>query len=251
MANFVTIPTAPVSQVFNNYNPGLYGGDGKHKGIDYAIAVGTPVFACLPGVVVVALENASGYGRHVRIKHFGGSHSIYGHLSELKVKLDDEVQAGQLIGLSGGDPKDNIPGDGLSTGAHLHWEIRPAGKTGTDQGAVDPMEYCLAVESRALRVAEVNAVNGLYVRPGAAAAGSPLYTLKRKQVVRVIETKDGWARLNSLRPEWCSMSYLWFTGETIPQVPEPEQVVISDAEKLIRLWNLHFPEVPGPTLTGV
>ncbi len=59
---FPTINTAPVSQVFGNYNPALYGGDRKHKGIDFGVMVGTPVYACIDGDVVYAGQTFPYYG---------------------------------------------------------------------------------------------------------------------------------------------------------------------------------------------
>jgi hypothetical protein len=65
---------------------------------------------------------------------------IYGHLSDYAVKVGDIVERGQVIGLSGGDPTDNDPIDGMSYGAHLHLEIRDTTKPQTYPliGAVDP-----------------------------------------------------------------------------------------------------------------
>ncbi len=231
---FPTIPTAIITQVFNNPNPGMYGGDGKHKGIDYGIMTNNPVYACMDGSVTTATDNATGYGRHVRITHPGGAVSIYGHLNLLMVKVGDTVTAGQQIGLSGGDPTDKIPGDGTSTGAHLHWEIRPPGATGTDQGAVDPLQYCLSQMTTSTRQAEVTATSGLYIRL-APLTGSILYTLKRRETVRIVEVINGWARIHSLRPEWCSVGFLIIEEQPTPTMPaEP-----TDAQKLKRLWDAH------------
>jgi len=71
-----TIPTAIITQNFNNYRPDLYGGDGRHKGIDYGIPTGTPVYACMSGLVELAAVANNGYGRHVVVKHGDGAHAL-------------------------------------------------------------------------------------------------------------------------------------------------------------------------------
>lgn len=242
MPNFPTIPTAFITQVFNNYAPGSYAGDGRHKGIDYGINVGSPIYACLAGMVEVATVQQTGYGRHVRVRHADGSLGIYGHLSELLCKVGDQVGDGQLIGKSGGDPRDKIDGDGFSTGAHLHWEIRPAGVT-TDQGAVDPNLYCIKLLAAKWENAECTASVGLNVRSAPSGGAPVLYTLKKREQVQVVEQVNGWARLNALRPEWCSLQYLALSGVFgesggVPVVTPPP-AELTDGEKLARLWAAH------------
>ena len=234
IASFPTIPTACVTQNFNNYNPTMYSGDGRHKGIDYGVSSGTPVYACLDGKVITAATQQTGYGRHVRIQHPDGAVSIYGHLTKILVSVGDAVTAGQEIGKSGGDPKDGIDGDGFSTGAHLHWEIRPPGKTSTDQGAVDPIEYCMRSLPATTQTAEVSEVSGLNVR-AAPINGAVLYSVTRKQVLQIAEIVNGWARIHALRAEWCSAAYLFLTDPVVPPVA-PE---LADSEKLARLWAAH------------
>jgi len=246
--SFVTIPNAIVTQEFGNYNPALYGGDRLHKGIDYGVMVNNPVYACLDGTVQTAMNQQTGYGRQVRIMHGDGSLSIYGHLSRLLVSSGQSVTAGQEIGRSGGDPRDNIDGDGLSTGAHLHWEIRPPHLHQSDQMAVDPMKWCLQYQPARLEVAEVTAFNGLNVRSNTTANSTRLWTVKRKEVLLIAEKSNGWARIHSLRDEWVAMQYLYFTGEVIevsePEEPEEPQPEATMEEKVDILWDAH-PELQG------
>ncbi len=238
---FPTMSTALVTQIFGNLNPALYGGDHKHKGIDYGVMTGTPVYACMDGTVHTATNQQTGYGRHVRIIHTDGCMSIYGHLSALMVKPGEDVKAGQQIGKSGGDPADKIDGDGLSTGPHLHWEIRPRGLHVSDQTAIDPMTHCLQYVPGALQVAEVAAESGLNVRDMASGAGRYLGVLFRKQIVHVAEIQDGWARLHSLRDEWVSAKYLYFTGEVkqVENAIETKFLELTLEEKVARLWAAH------------
>ncbi len=90
-----------------------------HHGIDYAAPYGTPVFSVGPGVVVFAGWKG-GYGKVVIIRHPKGFETRYGHLSRIAVNVGQYVSAGSYIG--------NVGSTGLSTGPHLHFEMRRNGK---------------------------------------------------------------------------------------------------------------------------
>ncbi len=98
-----------------------------HKGTDYAANTGTEIKVLQLGRVEVADMNRDpdGWGALVQIKHPDGSVTRYAHLSRIDVQVGDEIQAGTIIGQTGGNPGD--PGAGRSTGAHLHWEYIPSG----------------------------------------------------------------------------------------------------------------------------
>ena len=87
-----------------------------HKGIDLAVPVGTPVFACRNGIVLQCRKNDSVFGNYIVLKHDNGMTSIYAHLSRILVTEGTIVNGGSKIGLSGSS--------GESTGPHLHFEIR-------------------------------------------------------------------------------------------------------------------------------
>ena len=89
-----------------------------HEGTDFAVPAGTPVYAPADGVVVIA-EPLSVRGNAVVIDHGWGVFSGLYHMSEIKVTPGQTIKQGDLIGLSGNT--------GLSTGAHLHWDIRIRG----------------------------------------------------------------------------------------------------------------------------
>jgi len=91
---------------------------GNHEGIDFAVPVGTPVLASTGGVVVYAGERGN-YGNLVTIQSPDGIETRYAHLSALNVAKGDAVTAGQEIAKSGNT--------GLSTGPHLHFEVRKGG----------------------------------------------------------------------------------------------------------------------------
>lgn len=90
-----------------------------HSGIDMPGPLGSPVLASGPGMVSFA-GDAGGYGNMVEITHGGGFDTRYGHLHRILVHPGTRVTQGQLIGLMGST--------GRSTGSHLHFEIRQAGR---------------------------------------------------------------------------------------------------------------------------
>jgi murein DD-endopeptidase MepM/ murein hydrolase activator NlpD len=86
-----------------------------HTGIDLRGESGEPVHATANGKVSIAGWDG-GYGRMVEIDHGNGFSTRYGHLSEIDVKVGQQVRIGQLIG--------KIGSTGRSTGPHLHYETR-------------------------------------------------------------------------------------------------------------------------------
>jgi len=126
--------TLPVSGVFKSgfgaRSAPKPGASTDHKGIDFAVPIGTSVVASLPGVVT-----STGYtsirGNYIALDHGGGITSIYQHLQSYGVSKGQSVAQGQKIALSGNS--------GLSTGPHLHWEMAKDGKP------FDPMRDTEAV----------------------------------------------------------------------------------------------------------
>ena len=86
-----------------------------HTGLDIALKTGDKIYAAFDGVVRVAKFNG-GYGNMVLIRHYNNLETLYGHMSEIKVKPGQKVKAGEVIGLGGST--------GRSTGPHLHFECR-------------------------------------------------------------------------------------------------------------------------------
>ena len=91
----------------------------QHKGLDIKVYVGDTIRAAFPGKVRVVRYEAGGYGNYVVIRHYNGLETIYGHMSKHLVKPDQDVRAGDAIGLGGNT--------GRSTGSHLHFETRLCG----------------------------------------------------------------------------------------------------------------------------
>ncbi len=102
-------------------------GSRNHQGLDIANNLGTEVHAADGGTVFCAKESG-GYGNVVKIQHDNGDITIYAHLSSICVQEGDRVYQGQLVGLMGST--------GISTGSHLHFELRPGGGD-----AVNPIPY--------------------------------------------------------------------------------------------------------------
>jgi murein DD-endopeptidase MepM/ murein hydrolase activator NlpD len=95
-----------------------------HKGIDFGASAGSPIVAAASGQVSAA-GWAGGYGRQVRISHGGGVVTSYSHMSAIAAEPGGFVRQGEVIGYVGSS--------GLSTGAHLHYEVHVSGQ------AVDPL----------------------------------------------------------------------------------------------------------------
>ena len=97
-----------------------------HEGVDIAAAEGTPVKASRHGVVKEA-GWLGGYGLTVVLDHGDDYQTVYAHLSRIDVRSGETVFQGQVIGTVGST--------GLSTGPHLHFEIRQHGTP------VDPLLF--------------------------------------------------------------------------------------------------------------
>jgi murein DD-endopeptidase MepM/ murein hydrolase activator NlpD len=95
------------------------GGPEFHQGLDIAAPSGTTVTAAAAGTILMA-QWYGGYGNYILIDHGGGYSTGYGHLSAMYVSVGQSVQRGQAIGAVGST--------GESTGPHLHFEVRIAGK---------------------------------------------------------------------------------------------------------------------------
>lgn len=112
-----------------------------HVGVDYNVSVGTEVRAVMDGIVIRIEDKGLVYGRYLMLLHCDGYLSLYAHLSGFTKKFGDIVESGNLIAYSGGDPKDEIDGDGWSSGAHLHFEVRIPGYFDNNLYNIDPVNY--------------------------------------------------------------------------------------------------------------
>lgn len=110
--------------------PGAALTQGLHgwNAVDIGAARGTPIHAAADGRVIIARANGAwngGYGNYVVVTHDNGTQTLYAHMSRVAAYAGEEVSAGQVIGYVGST--------GMSTGAHLHFEVR---------GAANPFRDC-------------------------------------------------------------------------------------------------------------
>ena len=115
---------------FGGRNHPILGYTKMHTGVDWGSAMGTPIFASGNGIIEKAGWEG-GYGKYIRIRHANGYETAYGHMSAFARGMEPgkRVRQGQVIGYVGST--------GLSTGAHLHYEILINGRF------VDPMKIKL------------------------------------------------------------------------------------------------------------
>lgn len=122
MPSFLDAPVdGPITQVFG----GMFSGY-PHRGMDFGVPEGTPVYAPDGGVVVQFTnsftpwngQQVRAFGRGVCLDHGDGWWSLYAHLSRIDVAIGQLIQPGDRLGLSGNT--------GVSTGPHLHWQLSDA-----------------------------------------------------------------------------------------------------------------------------
>ena len=139
--SYLICPISCDYKISSNYGYRIHPITGEkklHSGIDLVGKHHTEILTIADGEVTYAgVQN--GYGNCIEIKHtINGKtlYSFYAHLSRIDVKVGQEVEAGDIIGLEGGAETD--PNHGTSTGHHLHFEIRTA--TGSGH-SIDPNDY--------------------------------------------------------------------------------------------------------------
>jgi len=132
---FPCVQTAPITQRFGE-NPADYKRFGLpgHNGIDFALPIGSPIFAASAGTISKIKTDPQGYGLYIVIDHDAGLSSLYAHLTFTTSKTGQSVSAGQIIAYSGSS--------GNSSGPHLHFEIRDKNRSfDSYHGAVNPEPY--------------------------------------------------------------------------------------------------------------
>ncbi|AZU61094.1 M23 family metallopeptidase [Neobacillus mesonae] len=114
-----------------------------HSGIDLAMPEGTTLRSIGNGVVDKVFDGSSAIGKGLSIKFPDGTRAIYGHLSDVKVRVGENLSAGDVIGFSGNT--------GNSTGPHLHFGLKDA-----SGGTLDPTPFADKLAS----------ISGDHVAPG-------------------------------------------------------------------------------------
>jgi murein DD-endopeptidase MepM/ murein hydrolase activator NlpD len=96
-------------------SPFGYRGHHFHTGVDIRLKHNDSVYSAMSGKIRIA-HRFRGYGNCVVVRHYNGLETVYAHLNQICVKVDDEIKAGDLLGLGGRT--------GHATADHLHFEIR-------------------------------------------------------------------------------------------------------------------------------
>ena len=122
-----------------------------HNGIDLDLETGDTVRSAWDGRVRYAKYNDGGFGNLVIVRHYNGFETFYAHLSEILVSPDQEVKAGEFIGLGGNT--------GRSYGSHLHFEVR------FYDAPINP-EQIINFETKTVKENIIKLHRGLF-RPGA------------------------------------------------------------------------------------
>ncbi len=119
-----------LSSPFGSQRIFLYQDDSRsvstHRGEDFAVPIGTPIYAPADGIVTMAVSRIV-TGNTIVIEHLPGVTTVYYHLDTLDVKKGAEVKTGEIIGTVGTT--------GYSTGPHLHWQMN------IDGFQVNPMYF--------------------------------------------------------------------------------------------------------------
>ena len=113
-----------------------YGFRGRriHAGVDIKCTHGDSMYCAFDGKVRLA-KRYRGYGNLVVVRHYNGLETVYGHLSKILVHINDDVKAGQVLGLGGRT--------GRATTDHLHFETRFLGEPFNPNTFIDFENYCL------------------------------------------------------------------------------------------------------------
>jgi murein DD-endopeptidase MepM/ murein hydrolase activator NlpD len=123
---FIYPVSGPITSPFGYRVHPVMGTTRFHSGLDFGVDQGTPI-RCADNGVVIHADWYGGYGNCVIVQHSNDLSTLYAHQSELLVKQGDTIMQGQPVG--------RVGSTGMSTGPHLHFEVRQSGTP------VDPLGY--------------------------------------------------------------------------------------------------------------
>lgn len=116
----------PITSPYGMRKHPITGKYSMHTGLDIGAATGTPIQVVKSGRVTFAGWNG-GYGNYVVVDHGNGLQTAYAHLSKINVSVGQQISARQVIG--------KVGSTGMSTGPHLHFEVKKNGNF------VNPADY--------------------------------------------------------------------------------------------------------------
>lgn len=108
------LPVTSLLGISQNYHPG-------HPALDLRAEIGSEVVSMQSGTVSLVEYSAFGYGHRVEVMHEAGVTTLYAHLGEMNASVGEYVSAGESLG--------QVGMTGMTTGPHLHFEIRQDGAT--------------------------------------------------------------------------------------------------------------------------
>lgn len=118
-----------VTSQFGKRKSPTAGASSNHKGMDFGTPMNTPVGSPVSGKVIRS-GSTGGFGTYVAVQDGNGLVHIFAHLNATNVKVGQTVNAGSILAKSGNS--------GVSTGPHLHYEVRQGGMSGT---SIDPSQF--------------------------------------------------------------------------------------------------------------
>ncbi|MDR1653847.1 MAG: peptidoglycan DD-metalloendopeptidase family protein [Prevotellaceae bacterium] len=166
-----------------------------HYGTDLKLQTGDSVMAAFSGKVRIVNYEPRGYGNYIVLRHNNGLETVYGHLSEVLVSENQEINAGELIAFGGST--------GRSTGPHLHFELRYMGNAFDSEYLVN---YSNAVILDDVLLITKDRMFGYQVQAKnlASQSRSKYYTVRRGDTLSKIAARNGVSvrtitRLNNIK----------------------------------------------------
>ena len=155
-----------------------------HKGIDVKVQTGDTIYAAFDGKVRIVRYERKGYGKYVVLRHENGLETIYAHLSKYLCDVNEEVKAGQPIGLGGNT--------GRSYGSHLHFETRVMGEAINPAFLFDFANQDVTADSYMFRKQQSSTYfTGVGVKGNVADAGKRYYKVRKGDSLSRISSRTG------------------------------------------------------------
>jgi murein DD-endopeptidase MepM/ murein hydrolase activator NlpD len=197
----------------------------NHNGIDLDLDTGDTVVAAFSGKVRYSKYNDGGFGNLVVIRHYNGLETFYAHLSKLLVDPDQDVKAGEPIGLGGNT--------GHSFGSHLHFEVR------FYDSPMNPEEI-INFDKRYLKSENLFVHKGLF-RAGAKPSSVHDDNFNQEQVEEVKPVKP----ITPIKPQ--TKYYRVKSGDTLTEIADRNNITVS---KLCQLNGIKPSSIliPGKSL---